>query len=120
MVRELLDEPGVTLRSLAAATYDKESGGEVLNKDFWSRVARGVQPKLTPVQLRWMAVAMRLRPEIVQVAAAEQYFGLEPVHLSGYDDDTRRIIISAVAMPPGERRKLRVWVETPAEDGSPN
>jgi hypothetical protein len=120
MVKELLDTDGMSLRILAARTYDEKSGEEVLNKDFWSRMSRGAQTKVTALQLRWMATAMRRPLDVIRAAAAAEYFEFEPVHLSGYDEDTRRIIIQTIAMDPNERRRLRVWLETPAEDGSPN
>lgn len=120
MVKALLDEPGITLRSLAAATLDEETGKEVLNKDFWARVAGGVQPKLTATQIRWMAVAMRRPVGVIQAAASKEYFDFEPAHLSGYDDDMRRIVIQAGAMDPEGRRKVRAWLESLAEDGTPN
>jgi hypothetical protein len=68
-----------------------------------------------------MARAIRRPVDVLREAAAIQYLGYRPVHLSGYDDDTRRIIVQTVALPPGERRKVRVWLETlPIDDGSPN
>ena len=90
MVQELLDTPGVSTRTLAAATYDKTLDREILNKDFWSRMARGLIPKAPLAdELEAMARAMRKLPVHVQEAAAAQYLNYVPVHLSGYSDDMR-------------------------------
>lgn len=120
MVKELLDEPGMSMRLLASRTYDEEQGREILPKDFWSDMKRGVLPRPpTREQIEWMARAMRERQQIISEAAAEQFFGYRPVHLSGYDDDTRRIIVQAVAMPPAERRRVRTWIEgLPVEEST--
>jgi hypothetical protein len=117
MVQELLDTPGVTTRSLAAATYDESLGREVLNKDFWSRMGRGLVPRAPLAsELELMAHAMRERISIVKAAAAAQYLNYMPVHLSGYGDDMRRIIIETGAMDPDEQRRVRIWLETLRQD----
>lgn len=122
MVKAVLDEPGMSTRILAARTYDEAKGKEIVTKDTWSKIQRGVLPGApTAEELEWMARAIHRPVDVLREAAAIQYLGYRPVHLSGYDDDTRRIIVQTVALPPGERRKVRVWLETlPIEDSSPN
>lgn len=121
MVRDLLATPGISTRILAERTFDESINDQVLKKDFWSKMAKDVLPKVpNATQLEWMAVAMRRPSHVIKEAAAAQYFDYAPLHLSGYDDDMRRIIIQAGAMNAGERRRLRVQLEATAEDGSAN
>jgi hypothetical protein len=120
MVKELL-ESGMSTRILAARTYDEASAQEVLKKDFWSLIARDALAKVPNAsQLEWMALAMRRPVDVIRAAASAQYLGYEPVHLSGYDDDTRRIIVQVTAASPDRRRELRVMLEAAAEDKSAN
>lgn len=121
MVKEALDQPGMSTRIMASRTYDAAKGEEIVTKDTWSKLQRDVLPRApTAEQLEWMALAMRRSVEVIRAAASAQYLGYEPVHLSGYDDDTRRIIVQVTAASPDRRRELRVMLEAAAEDKSAN
>lgn len=109
-------EAGASTRSLAAQTVDPATGREVLNKDFWSKMARDQLPKApTATELRYMARALRQPFRIVQEATARQYLEWEAQELSGYDDDMRHIIVRAAALGPRERRRLRAMLEAADE-----
>ena len=120
MVKEMLDTPGMSIRILSARTYDDQTGEEVLNKDFWFSMARGTRAKVSAEQLEWMARAMRKPEAVIKEAAAAQYFGYRPVHLSGYGDSMRRIIVRAGALPPSEQDRIAAWLEMIPDEKSSN
>lgn len=111
LVQEALDN-GASIRSLAARTLNPDAGKEVLNKDFWWKMSRGLIPKApAATELRYMATALRKPLRYIQEAAAQQYLEWEAQELSGYDDDMRHIIVRAAAMTPRDRRRLRAMLE---------
>jgi hypothetical protein len=115
MVQDALDA-GASTRTLAARTLDPETGKEILNKDFWWKMAKGAIPKApTIIELQTMARALSKPLRIVQEAAARQYLEWEALELSGYDDDMRHIIVRTAAMTPRERRRLRAMLEAADE-----
>ncbi|MFM9368095.1 hypothetical protein [Streptomyces sp. Da 82-17] len=97
LVREALQVPEVTLRSLADKAVDPETGEKVGHTTFW-KISKDEPIKVSPPLVRAVAVALGKPAREVQVAAAQQYVGLiagDPVGASGGD------AVVAVVHAPG-------------------
>lgn len=117
LVQAALDE-GLSLRLLASRTRD-DAGRETISKDTFQKIARGTLPKApTGPDLDAIARALRKPPQVIKEAAARQWLDYQALHLSGYDDDMRRILVTLEGMDPQQRREWRAMLEASAEEWS--
>jgi len=111
LVREALDEPGVSLRTLAARTAD-QAGRDRINKDYWQRLSKGTMVNAPSAEdLELIAAALRRPVNVIKAAAARQWLAWEPVELSGYSDDVRQILLRVQAMPPEDQARARALMD---------
>ncbi|MEU3563542.1 hypothetical protein [Kitasatospora sp. NPDC006786] len=111
LVREALDQPKMSLRRLAEASVDPETGDRIsqtwLHDLVHDQVRRAPEPKF----LRALAVATDLPLVTVQQAAAAQFLGYTATELSDLPEDARVIVGHLAGMDPSELPQVRAVIE---------
>lgn len=109
-------ELGLSLRDLAAASLDPETG-EQLKYSWLHRLERGervIPPELP--QLRAFAAGLRLPLSVVQDAAGAQFHGRSPDAVWSQDASTRAVVARMEELSDEDRRALQVIVEAYARE----
>lgn len=112
LVRTRRQELGLSLRSLAAASVDPETG-EQLVKYSWLARLENLEPVIAPQlpQLRAMAAGLKVPLKAVQDAAAAQFFGIAPSEVWSANAEASIVVARMGELSEDDRRTLAEMVE---------
>jgi hypothetical protein len=111
-----VNDAGVSYQQMAQRTAKDESL-ESLSKQYFQKLVKTppVSPP-NPRQMKAIAAALRKPEVVVKRAAAEQWLEYEATELSGYDEDTRTILVYVAGMPAEERRRWLRMIQASGHD----